>query len=148
MGDPGVANGSFGWWLDGTARTVMTGRLVRTAPCTFSNLYINSYYATDIGTYDAASISWLDDIYVDSTQARVEVCASSSWDSRGHCEVQVPRAWANGSITVSANRGSFTPDQFSTAYVFVVDVRGNVSPAVRIAEGTPPTPPGAVRVTR
>ena len=124
----------------------MTGRLIRTAACTYNNLYISSYFATD--TNGAAATFWLDDVYVDSTQARVEVCESSSWNSRGHCEVQIPTTWSSGAITVTANHGSFTPEQFSTAYVYVVNSSGNVSPAVRIAGGTPPTPPGEVRVIR
>lgn len=150
MGDPGVANGAFGWWLDGKTRILATNRLIRTTPTTYSNLYINSYYSHD--TNEAEAVCWLDDIYVDSTQARVEICDSSSWDGRGHCEVQVPTTWSAGAgsnvIKVSVNRGSFSLKELAAAYLYVVDSKGNVSRGVQVGDRVGPQTPLGVRVSQ
>lgn len=70
---------------------------------------------------------YMDDVYVDTTQARVELCDSSTWSARTHCEIQPTTAWtADGSqIKANYNPGSFSNGQ--TAYVYVVDSNGAVS---------------------
>jgi hypothetical protein len=74
---------------------------------------------------DNATI-WLDDLYVQyNTVARVELCANSTWSSRGRCEIQVPSAWTTSLITASVNKGSFANG--SNAYVYVVDSAGTVN---------------------
>jgi hypothetical protein len=65
------------------------------------------------------------DVYVQfGTQARVEICNSSTWAARKHCEIQYPTAWADGEITVTLNKGSFTEEQ---SYLYVIDSNGNVN---------------------
>jgi len=68
----------------------------------------------------------LDDIYIDRTPARVEICAMASWADRAgaHCEVQHPVAWSDESIEVTVNRGSFPS---GPAYLYVVNSANEVN---------------------
>lgn len=65
-----------------------------------------------------------DDIYVDYTRARVELCSGSAWGSRGKCEIQIPTAWSSSgtSVSVAVNPGSFNANQ--QAYLYIVDSTG------------------------
>ena len=76
------------------------------------------------------------EIYYDNTLARVEISDKATWDdspaSTAQREVQIPTAWSNGSITVTANLGAFACGQ--QAYLYVVDADGNVN-----ANGLPVT---------
>jgi len=73
------------------------------------------------------------DLYIDFTQARVEVCDSSTWAARTHCEIQVPQAWTASSLTAKVNQGSFANG--SNAYLYAVDSSGNVSNGYSITFG-------------
>lgn len=68
---------------------------------------------------------YLDDVYIDNTQARVEIADNAVWDNCMHREIQIPSAWSDASITFQVNQGSFSNGQ--TAYLFVVDADGNVN---------------------
>jgi len=82
-----------------------------------------------------------DDIYVDSTPQRVEICDKDTWAARTHCEIQPPTAWSNESITVTFNQGSFaTGDK---VYVYVVDSNGVVSNPKEYTIAPPPMSPSA-----
>jgi hypothetical protein len=63
---------------------------------------------------------YFDDIYYDTTWAHVELCAGSTWATRGVCEPQIPTNWnANGqSITITVNLGQFAS---GTKYLYVMD---------------------------
>jgi hypothetical protein len=70
--------------------------------------------------------AWFDDVYLDVTRARVEVCNTPTWAGRTHCEIQRPTAWSDTSVTVTLNRGSLSnPAVFG--YVYVVDADGNAN---------------------
>ncbi|MFH1586797.1 MAG: hypothetical protein ABID38_03000 [Candidatus Diapherotrites archaeon] len=73
--------------------------------------------------------SYFDNVYIDNTQARIELCNVSTWAQKnitgGNCEIQIPSAWSTGSITFTANQGTFNSSQ--TAYLYVIDSEGNVS---------------------
>lgn len=67
----------------------------------------------------------MDDVYVDTTQARVEICDTQAWADRTHCEIQPATEWTDGQITVNFNRGNFTTSQ--DVYAYVVDSNGVVN---------------------
>jgi hypothetical protein len=71
---------------------------------------------------------WVDDVYVDNTRQRVELCDSSTWNNRTHCEIQIPSVWDGNSnpnsISITVNQGSFTN---LNKYLYVVDKDGNVN---------------------
>lgn len=66
---------------------------------------------------------YVDDVYVDTTQARVEIGNSPTWDDCTQREIQIPSSWSATSITVTINRGSSSPG--SQVYLYVVDADGN-----------------------
>ena len=68
---------------------------------------------------------WMDDIYVDNSRARTELCLGGSWNSRGKCEIQPATAWASSAVTFQTNQGSFADG--SSAYLYVVDANGSVN---------------------
>jgi hypothetical protein len=69
---------------------------------------------------------YMDDIYVDTTQARVEICDSATWAARSHCEIQIPQnSWTDSQLEIKVNRGTFATN--SSAYLYVVDPNGNVN---------------------
>lgn len=56
---------------------------------------------------------------------RVVICPNSTFTGRGKCEIQVPTAWSNTSITVTLKQGEFA--SFSGKYLYIVDSIGNVN---------------------
>ncbi|MCD4791910.1 MAG: T9SS type A sorting domain-containing protein [Bacteroidales bacterium] len=71
-------------------------------------------------------ITYWDDMLVQvGTRSRVEIGDNPDWNYCTHREIQIPTAWSNNSITITANQGSFQDDD--TAYLFVVDENGTVS---------------------
>ena len=68
----------------------------------------------------------VDEFYMDDTKARVEVCNASSFSSSTACEVQVPTAWSDTSVTFTMKRGQLSA---GTAYVYVFNPSGNVNAA-------------------
>ncbi|NTW27238.1 MAG: hypothetical protein HGA36_02870 [Candidatus Moranbacteria bacterium] len=73
-----------------------------------------------------------DSLYLDSTQARVEICDTDAWTARTHCEIQPTTAWPTvgdptAEIVITANQGTFANS--SDAYLYVVDENGLVNAA-------------------
>ena len=68
---------------------------------------------------------YTDDHFVQFTPARVELCNSSTWVARTHCEIQYPTSWSDTSIDIEVNSGSFTTGE--TAYLYVVDDNSEVN---------------------
>jgi hypothetical protein len=79
--------------------------------------------------YNRASYSiklWVDELWIDTTQARVEIGNAATWNACTKRSPQPATAWAsNGtSITVTLNKGDQTTGQ--TAYAFVVKTDGTI----------------------
>ncbi|PLX24503.1 hypothetical protein C0580_04985 [Candidatus Parcubacteria bacterium] len=72
-----------------------------------------------------------DDVYVDTNQARVELCLGSSWDARGMCEIQIKTDWSDSQISFEANQGSFSENEI--LYLYVIDKDGNASNAYPVS---------------
>jgi len=83
---------------------------------------------------------YYDDVYIDNTIARVVIGDSSDFGNCTHQEIQIPTAWSDSSITITANGGSFAAGE--RVYLFVVDADGNVSNGYGVftqrGEGAPP----------
>lgn len=92
------------------------------------------------GADNATEYDYIDQVYIDNTPQRVFISTASnlaaSWPDIGTAhtsEIQVPSAWADDSITVTLNRGTFAAD--ATAYLYVVDSSGTISSAREITFG-------------
>lgn len=68
----------------------------------------------------------LDDVYVDSTRARVEVCDVARWSARAGalCEIQPEASWSAERISVRANLGAHSGGE---AWLYVVAPEGRVN---------------------
>ncbi|HCM40153.1 MAG: hypothetical protein A2X97_02960 [Bdellovibrionales bacterium GWA1_52_35] len=89
--------------------------------------------------------SYVDDVYVDKTRARIELGDQPSFNSCNFRVVQIPQTWsATGTvITAKVNTGHLQNGQ--AAYLFVVDRDGNASPGYRITVGGGSAQPAAPR---
>lgn len=79
---------------------------------------------TDVGDVNGTSV-YMDDLYVDNTFARVMIGNASTFAASTNREIQIPTAWADGSITVQINRGSFGASD--SAYLYVIDSTNTVN---------------------
>lgn len=90
------------------------------------------------------------DLYLDYSIARVILGDAPTLSASTRREVQIPTAWSNSSVSVSANLGAFADG--STAYLYVVDGSGRVNTAgmpVVLGSSTPLlSPPTNVRILR
>lgn len=68
---------------------------------------------------------YFDDIYVDNSLARVELCDSATWAARTHCEIQPPVAWDTEHIKINISPGTFASDQ--NLFLYVSDANGVVN---------------------
>ena len=96
---------------------------------------------------------WWDSVYVDSTWSRVMLGNMSTFAASTQREIQIPTAWSDGSVTITANQGAFTSG--ATAYLYVIDSTGAVNTTgypITIGSGgggdtTPPTSPTNLAAT-
>lgn len=139
-------NGRFAVYMDGKLQWARE-RWVATNPGAYNGHTIDIGNMIDAGSTSSENHSYnYDDIYLDFTQARVELGNAPTWSGCTHREVQVPLEWSDSRIAVAVNRGSFS--EGSQAYLYVVDSQGNVNSSgypVTIGgdvdEGSPPKPP-------
>jgi hypothetical protein len=90
----------------------------------FGYLLVNENNGHEVDTY------W-DDIYMDDSWSRVEVCNGAIYSNRSNCEIQIPHTtWTDGQLQIKVNQGSFADD--STAYLYVIDASGNASAGKQI----------------
>lgn len=83
---------------------------------------IGTWFSTTLGIGDGF---YYDDVYIDYTQARIMLGNSPDFTLSSHREMQIPTEWADNSISITANPGSFNTGD--TAYLYVIDADGNVS---------------------
>lgn len=113
-------------------------------PAFVEGFYISNYNG------EAGYTIYEDDIYFDTTWARVMLGNSASWANCTQREIQIPTAWSDSSITITVNPGSFASG--TNVYLFVVDANGNVNtpgyPITVGAGGQPPSAPTGVRIVQ
>lgn len=119
----GAANGLI-WVSVGTERKTFANIVTRITGESFrySSIILGTMFANIDDEPGAQHDMYVDDVYIDSTRARVELCAGSSWDQRGVCNPQPPTSWLDGAIEATVNAGEWQGGQ--TAYVYVVDADG------------------------
>lgn len=125
LSDVGVANGARGFWLnheaieDDASYTTLTSD---SHGSTYDTLVLPFYVAHDDG---GPHRIYYDDVYMDSSRARVEIGNAPTWAASTRRELQIPTAWSDGEITVSANAATWD----GPAYLYVVDGNGQVNAA-------------------
>jgi hypothetical protein len=104
-----------GYYRKADVITYTSGETKRYRFVTFQNYQGNGFGST--GTR-----AWMDDIYISTSQARVEICDAAQWASCRKKEIQYPTAWADGRLSVRLNKGART--NLTGAYLYVVDSTG------------------------
>lgn len=102
---------------------------------------------------DAPNDMYIDDVYVDTTWARIELGDNLVYGSCAHREMQSPTAWSTNSASFTVNRGSFLDSD--PVYAFLCDSAGDCSAGLPLFEsggggggggGTKPAVPSAAGV--
>ena len=128
--DPGMPNGSTHQFINGQmANEDRDNVLTRTRSAdSYEDVVLGELWQTDAVNPCPANSGahfYTDDIYIDSSWARVVVGDHSTWATSTHREIQVPSAWSTNSITITQHQGSF--DSISGKYLYVVDSNGKVN---------------------
>ncbi len=116
-----LADGYVKLWEDGVLKIDYRGatdRLPGSARTEGIGGYARNYPHTTNWRYFA-------DVYLDYSRARVILGNAPTLAASTVREVQVPTAWSDTTIVVSANLGTFS--QAQTAYVYVVDPNGEAN---------------------
>lgn len=131
LGTPNGGNGNYHIWKDFvTWGTPLSGTAI-TSDCQFAEAWVQHYFSTDTNN-PSANYYW-DELYIDTTRARVEIGNASTWAASTHREIQPVSAWSASSVTFTLNRGSFSPG--ASAWLFVVTDSGAVSAGYPITLG-------------
>jgi hypothetical protein len=145
--DSGQHNGAIRLWLDGQLIASSDAYLTVADNQGFWNhVRLGYYHAHDgiPGLCDPSpgdAYGWWDNVYIDNTQARVELGNAATYDACTLREIQVPASWSESAVTVNFKQGAFTAGQ--SAYLFVVSANGTKSPGFPVTiGGTAPSGPG------
>ncbi|QQS20917.1 MAG: hypothetical protein IPL87_05260 [Candidatus Moraniibacteriota bacterium] len=142
---PGVANGQWDGVfyrpvLKQKEEILLRNKVMRTSAEDISMFTMGGAYY-DFCANDPATID-IDEIYMDSTPQRVELCDGATWSGRNACEIQIPTAWATGSVSATVRPGHLSA---GPAYLYVIDASGtpNASgyPVTIGASSSDTTPP-------
>lgn len=119
---PGSSNGTVIASLDDNYRHLSDTMVTRCS--SWSGLHDTVWF--NLGGSDVVNTDiYADDVYIDNTQARVEIGNASSYWSATHREIQIPSSWGDGSVVVTCNTGTFS--NADNVWIFVVDSDGNIS---------------------
>ncbi len=114
----GTTDGKVRTYVDAVPNLVESScRASGAGQTSFPEWYLGNYVRT--GDWGGTARIYWDSVYVDNAWARVEIGDNAVYGSCTHREIQKPTAWADGSITFVANRGSFA--SLSGKYLFVID---------------------------
>ena len=81
----------------------------------------------------AGGNSYLDDIYADTSWARVVVASSNTYDAAHTREMCIPASWSTTQVTCYFHEGDFTDGQ--AAWVYVCDSNDSCSPGYSVTIG-------------
>jgi len=87
-----------------------SGVLTENGPAHFDQIRIGHYWdqASDASCPgNGGALVYVDDVYIDTSWARVELGNASTYAASTHREIQVARTWADGSVSVNFNPGTF-----------------------------------------
>jgi hypothetical protein len=93
----------------------------------WTQFIFGAYSATD--TYGATARAFLDSLYFDSTQRRLELGNASTYAACTRREVQPSTAWSDTSITALCQKGAIPT---GTAYLFVIGADGTASAGIEV----------------
>ena len=142
---PGVDDGTALMWIDGVlwVNQVRNFR-TRDSSTNWNSIYLGNYVGHGSDASCAASgDAWTfwDDVYIDTTPARIEIGDASTYSATRHREIQIPSAWSSSAISITLNRGGFS--SLDGKYLYVTDSAGRVNangfPLATAPDTTAPT---------
>jgi chitodextrinase len=124
---PSTSNGRWeqAVYRTGTPRRItasLGNAALRTSSANWTFWAFGGAYYSECGN-ESGTID-VDDFYMDSTKARVELCNAATFSASTQCELQLPTAWSDTSITATLKRG---PLAAGTAYLYVFNAAGSVN---------------------
>jgi len=114
----------------------------------YSEIRIGHYWAIDAASNCEANGGaqvYVDDVYIDSSWARVELGNAPVYSDVTHSEIQLPISWSPNELQLELKPGTFDIGQ--TVYLFVFDADNQVSagyPFLLGGSGKSPRPPTEV----
>ena len=140
--DIGTPNGNNGrTWIahDLTHDSEFSGTMY-TEGSPYDYFIIGQYFRRDNGAL--LKMYW-GELYVDNTLARIEIGNAATFEQCTHREIQIPTGWSDGSVSFTANLGTF--DGTQNTYLYVINSLGEPSNGIPVTINPvtpPPTGPG------
>jgi hypothetical protein len=147
---PGQADGTVRHFINSQVAGLDSGAvLTQNVPAHFDQIRIGHYWdqpSDQSCPANGGALVYVDDVYIDTSWARVELGDAPTYAASTHREIQVASSWADGSVSVNFNPGTFVAG--STTYLFVTDANNITSPGipVKIIGGVAPEPPNSLSV--
>lgn len=141
-GTPDASDGEHYLWVDNhNILSATYGMNVESgdSPVAVRYFLLQSTFDIDPGGTYYGTKFYLDSLYLDGTQARVELGNASTYSTCTVTEIQIPTAWSTSSITATVNVGQF--EEGNTCYIYVFDSNGDCNSAgyaVTIGSGGAP----------
>ena len=126
LSTPGVSDGIFQSWVDGIRNVNLLNDRNRLS----GNSSLINYVMSPFDGNDSYGLSnsyriWVDNFYIDTTRARVEIGNASTLVASNTRYIQPTTQWSDGSISVKLELNTFTEGQ--RVYLYVFDSTGNVN---------------------
>jgi hypothetical protein len=127
---PTAADGTAKVWLNGkqVVNRVRNWRTRTSSTTTWNRILFGNYLGHDgdptkesCGSYGDAVVYW-DNVYVDTTQARVELGNAATYAGCTQREIQIPSTWTDTAIAITLNQGGFT--SIKGRYLYVITPSG------------------------
>lgn len=134
---PGVSDGRVWMAVDGVVEADATDKLTVSPNVGYWDEVRIGYYMAHDAILDCAAsgdaYTYWDNVYIDNTQARVELGNATTYAACTHREIQVPTAWSASQISFNFNAGTFGGGE--SAYLYVVTADGAVSSGYPVTLG-------------
>ena len=120
---PSASDGHVSYWVNGKSYYQSNAAMTRASSKTRNQVDIGNLWQNANG--NGGGRVYVDNVYIDTSWARVELGNAATYAGSTHREIQVASSWTDKGITVTVNTGSFAANQ--NVYLYVVDANGNVN---------------------
>lgn len=137
----GGNDGVFRWWVDGELFVDDADIMTRESSSVLKRPFILGFYDSWSDSGTDRDDFYMDDAYISTSWARVEIGNDPSYELCTHREVQVPLTWDDDRISLQVNTGSLA--NMEGCYLFVVKSDGTRSVGYALGEvdlGSPGQP--------
>jgi len=140
---PGVADGAFHYWRDGLLRS--TNSATTTQEDEGDKFpFIVGFYNSWGDSHTDDDDFYIDDVFISSTWARVELGDDPDYQSCSHREIQPVSSWSTSAVDITVNTGTYIENDLAYLFVIAEDGTSSAGYAVTIGQsggGGPMTPP-------